>query len=63
VISDSDATHLECVEQASFSPIGWLYRGVFDALLERGLVTMTVSGGYIISDYGAAELAQWRNRG
>jgi hypothetical protein len=59
-ISDSDAQHLECVEHASFQPIGWLYTNVFEDLLERGLVTMTVSNGYIITDHGAEELNRWR---
>jgi hypothetical protein len=62
-ISDSDAKHLECVERVSFQPIGWLYTRVFEDLYERYLVTMTVSGAYIISDRGASELKKWRERG
>lgn len=61
MISDSDARHLECVERASFQPIGWLYTSVFEDLLQKGLVTMTVSNAYIISDYGAGELKKWRD--
>jgi hypothetical protein len=62
-ISDSDARHLECVERASFRPIGWLYTGIFEDLYAKGLVTMTVSEAYIISDHGASELKKWRERG
>jgi len=62
-ISDSDVKHLECVEHASFQPIGWLYTNVFEDLLRKGLVTMTVSSAYIISDHGAEELKRWRERG
>ena len=63
MISDSDAKHLECVERAAFQPIGWLYQGIFERLLERGLVAITVSDAYIISDYGAAQLEAFRLEG
>ena len=63
MISDSDAKHLECVERAAFQPIGWLYQGIFERLLERGLVDITVSYAYIISDYGAAQLEAFRLEG
>jgi hypothetical protein len=60
VISESDAQHLACVERESFQPIGWLYQGVFARLHERGLVKLTVTEKYIISDLGAEELAKFR---
>jgi hypothetical protein len=60
MISESDARHLECVERASFQPVGWLYLRVFDDLLQRGLVTITVTEAYIISDHGADELKKFR---
>ena len=60
MITATDAQYLECVERESFQPIGWLYRRIFIGLLERGLVSITVSQSYIISDHGADELRKFR---
>lgn len=60
MISESDAKYLECVEHASFHPIGWLYEGVFEDLRQRRLVTKTVTDAYIINDLGAEELRKFR---
>lgn len=60
MIKDSDIPYLECVERTSFAPIGWLYERVYEDLRERGLVSYTVTGGFIISDSGARQLAGWR---
>ena len=60
MITDSDASHLECVEHESFNPIGWLYTNVFSSLYERHLVTITKSGAYIISELGIEELKNYR---
>jgi hypothetical protein len=60
MISDSDARHLEYVERSSFQPIGWLYGNLFADLLQRGLVNLTASNAYIISDFGADQLKKWR---
>jgi hypothetical protein len=62
MISESDAGHIECVEHASFQPSSWLYERVFADLLQRGLVTLTATGAYIISDHGAIELKKFRER-
>lgn len=61
MINESDARHLECVERESFQPIGWLYGGIFAQLYERGLVTITVSNSYVISNHGADELKKFRS--
>jgi hypothetical protein len=60
MISEADARHLECVETKSFQPKGWLYAGIFAELHRRGLVSITVSDSYIISDLGVAELKKFR---
>jgi hypothetical protein len=60
MMTDSDVPYLECVERSSFQPIGWLYARVYENLRERGLVAYTLTGGFIISDYGVKQLAEWR---
>jgi hypothetical protein len=60
MINESDVKHLECVEHTSFQPIGWLYRDVFADLHQRGLVSLTMSDAYIISDHGVDELKKFR---
>jgi len=60
MISESDVKHLECVVRTSFQPIGWLYQGVYADLHQRGLVSLTMSEAYILSDHGADELKKFR---
>jgi hypothetical protein len=60
MIQEDDISYLETVETRSFAPVGWLYEGVYERLLRRGLVARTVSGGYILSDDGAEQLKKWR---
>ena len=60
MISESDVKHLECVEHNSFFPIGRLYQNVFNQLLERGLVDITINNSFIISDEGKIELNLFR---
>jgi hypothetical protein len=61
MIARDDVVYLEAVEKNSFVPTGWLYRGIYERLLQRGLVSPTASYGYILSEEGARELAAWRH--
>lgn len=60
LIKSSDVPYLEAVEHKSFVPVGWLYASILEGLRERGLVAHTLGGGFIISDSGAKQLAEWR---
>jgi hypothetical protein len=59
-LSGSDVGYLEVVEKTSFEPVGWLYRSIYDDLAERGLVSRTRHGGFILSDDGARALVEHR---
>ena len=59
-LSRQEVLYLEAVEVHSFVPIGWLYRSIYEGLLQRGLVSRTVSDGFILSDDGAKALAAYR---
>ena len=52
---------LEVIEHQRFTPLGWLYRSVYENLRSRGLAKSDGFSGFVITDYGRSRLGAARH--